>query len=281
MAPRIWLITGASSGFGRHLTELVLSRGETVVAAVRRPAALSDLSSKHTSESLLVLKMDVTQPRNVIDGFDQVRKAFGRLDVVVNNAGWAMFGEVEGFQESIVRDLLETNFWGAALVTREAVKFFREVNPTGVGGRLIQNSSQVGVAALPTSGFYAASKAALEAISEALAAELDPAWNIKVTLIEGGGFQTEGVGKIVWQPDNPAYSHLKSQLARGFVPSGDPKKAVKVFYEVASLPAPPLHLPLGKDSIALIRSKWASVSAEVDRHEYLSGDLEVDDRVHD
>ncbi|KAI9065947.1 NAD-P-binding protein [Trametes sanguinea] len=280
MSPRIWLITGTSTGMGRSLAEFLLEKGEIVVATLRSPEVIDDLKSKYPSERLAVHKLDVTKEDQIVDVFAFVKERFGRLDVVVNNAGYAMAGELEATKEADARAIFETNFWGAVHVTREAVKFFREVNPAGVGGRLLQISSQAGVAVAPATGYYSATKFALEAISEALAAELDPAWNIKVTVIELGGFRTPGVEKIIWASPHPAYNKpdLPSNLFRksGLNANGDPKKAANAYYELVALQDPPLHLPLGKECISVIRKKLTDFSAMVDEYAYLSADLEVD-----
>ncbi|KAH9889898.1 NAD-P-binding protein [Cubamyces lactineus] len=282
MSPRVWFITGSANGFGRFLTEHVLSQGEVVVATARRTSPLDDLKTKYPSDRLMVVKVDVSNSREIADAFAQVKAAFGRLDVVVNNAGWGVFGEVEAVREEDARAMFDTNFWGAVNVSREAVKFFREVNAPGVGGRLLQISSLLGVGGGPGVGFYSATKFALEGVSESLAAELDPAWNIKVTIIEPGGYRTDGLSKVQWATAHPAYANpeLPATKMRGFwdkiSPSGDPRKAAKSFYEIASLPDPPLHLPLGKDAIAKVRGKIASLSSDTNKYEYLSQDLELD-----
>ncbi|CAL1703529.1 unnamed protein product [Somion occarium] len=178
--PRVWFITGTSSGFGRLTTEKVLSHGDIVVATARKPEALDDLKSQYPSSKLLVLPLDVTDYQQIKDAFSKAKDAFGRIDIVFNNAGRGLVGEVEGIPEEEARALFDTNFWGAMNVSREAVRFFREENKPA-GGRLLVNSSRVGIQAMPLIGFYSATKHALEGITKALAQELDPAWNIKVT----------------------------------------------------------------------------------------------------
>ncbi|KAI0642844.1 NAD-P-binding protein [Trametes meyenii] len=281
-SPRVWFITGTSTGFGRRLTELVLSKGEIAVATARRPSALDDLKEKYTPDRLLILKLDVTQPREIVAAFATVKETFGRLDVVVNNAAGGLLTEVEAAQDADMRAMFEINFWGAANVTSAAVQFFREVNAPGVGGRLLQISSKVGIGGEAAMGYYSASKFALEGLTESLAAELDPAWNIKVTLIEPGGFQTEAVNKAAFGPEHPAYSsnpELPSSRLRRlwgtFALPGDPWKAVEAFYEIAALPEPPLHLPLGKDSVEFARRKAAKLTADTDKYEYFSENLDI------
>lgn len=140
------------------MTELVLSKGDKVVATLRKPEVLSDLTAKYGSSQLLVLKLDVTKPQEIPAAFAKAKQAFGKIDVVFNNAGWSIFGETESVSEEQGRAMFDTNFWGAANVMKEAVRFFREENAPGVGGHLINNSSMVGISALPTTSYYAASK---------------------------------------------------------------------------------------------------------------------------
>ncbi|KAI0671249.1 NAD-P-binding protein [Trametes maxima] len=281
-SPRVWFITGTTSGFGRALTELALSKGEIVVATARRPSVLDNLKAQHTASQLLVVNLDVTEPNAIVAAFAQATKAFGRVDVVVNNAGWGALGEVESIRDADARAMFEANFWGAANVSREAVRVFREVNEP-VGGRLLQISSMTGISGNASWSYYSASKFALEGLTESLFHDLDPAWNIKVTIIEPGGFRTEGHGKVIWSPAHPAYSnpdlpisHIR-KLVGNFTPSGDVQKAVRAIYDVAGLPEPPLHLPLGKDAVALARQKITSLTVDADKYEYFSTDLEVDE----
>lgn len=151
-------VTGASSGFGRQLTELALANGDNVVATLRKPPVLDDLKSRYPPARLLVLKLDVTKPLEITQAFAHAQDTFGRIDIVFNNAGYGLLAEVEGTPDETARALFETNFWGSANVSREAVRFFREVNKPGVGGRLLTVSSFVGLSPLPCSGYYSAAK---------------------------------------------------------------------------------------------------------------------------
>ncbi|RPD56666.1 NAD-P-binding protein [Lentinus tigrinus ALCF2SS1-7] len=280
--PRVWFITGTSSGIGRALVELILEEGENVIATVRSLSALDDLTHTYPSTRLLVLQLDVTHPDHIIDAFATAKAAFGRIDVVVNNAGWGDLGEVETMDEKKGRGLLETNFWGALHVTKEAIRLFRDDNPPGVGGRLLQMSSFLGLAGSPATGYYAASKFALEGITETLAAEIDPAWNIKITLLEPGWIRSSITSKIEWPPEHPSYStnaNLPTSVMRkgtidDFVTWKNTRRSAAVFYKAASLPNPPLHLVVGKDAIASTRQKIASLSELVDLYESWSEGLE-------
>ena len=154
----VLLVTGTSSGIGRTLVQLILEKGENVAATARSPAALDDLAQTYPPTRLLVLRLDVTQPDQIIDAFSAAKKAFGRIDVVVSNAGWGDLGEVEAMDERKGRGLLETNFWGALHVSKEAIRFFRDDNPPGIGGRLLSMSSYLGLSGFPAAGYYVASK---------------------------------------------------------------------------------------------------------------------------
>lgn len=181
-APRVWLskcsvtillrrltwtfaVTGSSSGFGRVLTELALSKGDIVVATLRKPEVLKELQDRTSAEKLLVLKVDVTKDEDVLNAFTKAKERFGRIDVVINNAGHGLSSLVEVTPDDAARGIFETNFWGAARVNREAVRAFRDSNPAGAGGRLIVISSEYGIIAYPTTGYYSATKHGVYLIS--------------------------------------------------------------------------------------------------------------------
>jgi len=149
-------VTGASSGFGRSMTQLLLDKGDKVIATLRNLDDISDLSSQVPSSQLLVIQLDVTKSAEVAAAFARAKEVFSRIDVVFNNAGLGLTGEVESVSEEEARQMFEVNFWGAMYVSKEAVKFFREVNKP-IGGRLLQVSSRFGVMGGPASGFYSAS----------------------------------------------------------------------------------------------------------------------------
>jgi NAD(P)-dependent dehydrogenase (short-subunit alcohol dehydrogenase family) len=275
---RVWFITGASSGFGRSMTELLLNKGDKVVATLRHVDALSDLSVQFPSQ-LLVIQLDVTNSAGVSAAFTRANEAFGRIDVVFNNAGQSVTGEVESVSEEEARQMFEVNFWGAMYVSKEAVKFFREVNKP-IGGRLLQVSSRLGLVGGPASAFYSASKFALEGLSESLAKELDPAWNIKVTIIEPGPFRT----KIFKEnqhitPQHPAYANpdLPSSQSRQFIVSdnidGDADKAVVAIEKLTHLDDVPMRLPLHRRVIVSTRDKIKSLTEDVNKFESWSEDL--------
>ncbi|KAK7457196.1 hypothetical protein VKT23_010494 [Stygiomarasmius scandens] len=284
--PQVWFVTGSSSGLGREVVEHVLSSGNIAVATLRNPSVLSDLASQYDSVKLLILKLDVTNPSEIKAAFAKVKETYGRLDVVYNNAGYASLGEIEGTPDDVARGLFEVNFWGSTNVALEAVRFFREENPTP-GGRLLQASSIVGIMPLPGIGYYTASKHALEGISGALAKELKPEWNIKITIIEIGGFVTKGQGSIVVTPPHPAYKDGPTTAFRAYIQGppigGDAKKAAREIYNIAlnlenkfneDSKGVPLRIPLGKDAISAVGGQLDAMKNDVERAGIWSEDLE-------
>ncbi|OJT10626.1 hypothetical protein TRAPUB_12874 [Trametes pubescens] len=291
-APRVWLITGSSSGFGRETVIQALESGDKVIATLRKPAALDNLAKKYPADRLRIIRLDVTKPAEIDAAFFQAKAAFGRVDIVFNNAGFVAIGENEAFPDDVARSLFEVNFWGAVHVSQRAVRFFREENKPQ-GGLLLQNSSLAGLVGVPVVGFYSATKHALQGFSESLAKELDPAWNIKVALIEPGAFKTSVFNidtNMIVVPQHPAYANpaLPVYHERGaFLKSGgqelpdssadlepaDTSRAVAKIIEFSRLPSPPLHFPLGKDAISAVRDKVKTLVEEIDQYESWSDNL--------
>ncbi|KAJ3544826.1 hypothetical protein NM688_g5697 [Phlebia brevispora] len=251
---RIWFITGTSTGIGRALTESVLAAGEIVVAAVRKPAALEELQSRYPDPKLVVCQADVANADQINRAFETIKERFGRLDVVVNNAGYSTCCEMEGIPDDAARQQLEINFWGPVNICRQAVKFFRDVNPKGRGGRIVNVSSAGGYSTNPCFSFYCASKFALEGFTQALNQEMVPEWNIKAVLIEPGGIETNIKDNLVFFPTPPAYKD-PSTPSQAFVNwalkaplLGLPDRVAKVIMRIVDEPEPPLRLPLGTDA---------------------------------
>jgi len=148
-------VTGSSVGLGRSTVEHLLAQGDKVVATLRKPPALSDLSAKYPASQLIVVKLDVTSPAEIKAAFAKAIETFGRVDVVYNNAGYGSLGEIEGTPDDVARGVFEVNFWGSTNVAREAVRIFRDVNKPS-GGRLLQASSMSGSVGMPGIGYYSA-----------------------------------------------------------------------------------------------------------------------------
>ncbi|KIJ64083.1 hypothetical protein HYDPIDRAFT_112615 [Hydnomerulius pinastri MD-312] len=275
---KVWFVTGASSGFGRSMTETLLKQGHEVVATLRKPEALSDLVAKYPSTQLLVVKCDVTQSADITAAFTKAHEAFGRVDVVFNNAGQMITGEVEAVAEADARVMFDINFWGAAQVSREAVRFFREVNQPR-GGRLLQVSSGLGLTGHASCAFYT-----LEGFSESLADELDPAWNIKITVIEPGPFRTQiSQANCQMAPVHPAYanpslpgSQFRTIFTQDFLYDGDPDKACVAIEKVSRLENPPMRLPLHRRVVEMATRKGKSLQEVAEQYGSWSKDLYFD-----
>ncbi len=203
---KIWFITGASRGFGRTWTEAALERGDSVVATAHDTATLTDLVDRF-GDRVLPLRLDVTDRAAAFEVVAKAHSHFGRLDVIVNNAGYGLLGAVEELGEDDLRRIIDTNVFGAIWVTQAAIPFLREQR----SGHILQVSSIGGITAYPYVGGYNASKWALEGISQALAGELAP-FGIKVTLIEPDSFATGFGATASFVDPNPAYDPLRASL---------------------------------------------------------------------
>lgn len=238
-------ITGASRGFGKLWTEAFLKRGDRVAATSRNAAAFKDLAEKY-GDQFLPLSLDITDREAVFNTVKKVKEHFGNLDVVINNAGYGVFGAVEEVGEKAVREVFEANVFGTLWVTQAALPIFREQG----SGHVIQLSSVLGVWSLPTLGIYNATKFAVEGFSEALESEVKD-FGIHVTLIEPNGYTTDfGGSSAVHGEAIPAYDVLKSTLGEteGLLPEdyGKPEATVPAILQLIDSENPPLRLFLGK-----------------------------------
>jgi NAD(P)-dependent dehydrogenase (short-subunit alcohol dehydrogenase family) len=252
---RVWFVTGASRGFGRSFVEAALSQGDKVAATARDTAALDDLVTAH-GPAVLPIQLDVTDRTAVGHAVQHAVEHFGRLDVVVNNAGYGLFGAVEEITEQQLRDQLETNLFGAVWVTQAALPHMREQG----SGHLVQVSSVGGIAAFPLLGGYHASKWALEGLSEALAQEV-AGLGIKVTLVEPAPFATDWAGSSgVFADPDPAYEQARADIAarRQGVAPGDPSAAGNALLEIVNADNPPLRVFFGTAGPAMVPSIYAA-----------------------
>ncbi len=215
---KVWFVTGASKGFGREFVLGALGRGDKVAATARNIDTLADLVDQY-GDAVLALRVDVTDREQVFAAVSAAQEEFGRLDVVVNNAGYGLFGTVEEITERQLRDQLETNLFGVLHVTQAVLPILREQG----SGHIIQISTIGGVAAFPTLGGYHASKWALEGMTEALAQEVG-GFGIKVTLVEPGGFDTDwGSASATVADALPQYAPLHAAMTqRSGAPSPKP-----------------------------------------------------------
>ncbi|MEU9856596.1 SDR family NAD(P)-dependent oxidoreductase [Streptomyces sp. NPDC047974] len=251
---KVWFVTGSSRGFGRRFVEAALDRGDRVAATARDAGNLSDLSGRY-GDAVLALTLDVTDKDAVFAAVGRAREHFGRLDVVVNNAGYGLFGAVEELTERALRDQLETNLFGALWVTQAALPHLREQG----GGHIVQISSTGGVAAWPLVGGYHASKWALEGLTESLAQEVADL-GIQVTLIEPGAYATDWGGEsAVHSEPIPAYDGAREALG-AFVATldlGDPAAAGRALLEVVDADEPPLRVFLGTQGNEMLPQVYA------------------------
>ncbi|KUL52428.1 SDR family NAD(P)-dependent oxidoreductase [Streptomyces sp. NRRL S-1521] len=242
---RVWLITGASRGLGKAFTEAALARGDRVVAAARNVETLTDLAGDHPGQ-LVPLPLDVTDRRGVFDAVERAAGAFGGLDIVVNNAGAMLYGMVEEATEEQIRAHMDVNFYGAVWVAQAVLPHLRARG----GGRLLQVTSMGSGGGMATVGYYGASKAALDSVSEALAMEVE-GFGIKVTIVQMGGYNTGlfTAGTTNTRPMEP-YQPLREQMEAmwGDAVAPEPETAAPVIMELASLPDPPRRLIVGSQS---------------------------------
>jgi NAD(P)-dependent dehydrogenase (short-subunit alcohol dehydrogenase family) len=272
---RTWLITGASRGFGRRLAETVLESGEQVLATARRPEQLADLVSRYGG-LVRTAALDVTDPEAARVAVSAAVEAFGRLDVVVNNAGYANSGPIEEMAEKDFREQFEANFFGVVNVTRAALPVLREQR----SGVFVQFSSVGGrVGGTPGMGAYQSAKFAVEGFSEVLASEVAP-FGVKVIIVEPGAFRTDWQGSSMELHEvGTDYAETvgamnKYRAENNGTQPGDPTRAAHVIIDTVNHPAPPRRLLLGAQAVtsALAAGEaraeetrtWADVSAAAD-----------------
>ena len=252
---KVWFITGASKGFGREWAEAALDRGDKVAATARKPETL-DALVKQYGDAVLPLQLDVTD-RDA--DFAAVRRAadhFGRLDIVINNAGYGHFGMIEELTEPEVRAQLETNFFGALWVTQAALPILRAQG----SGHIVQVSSIGGISAFPTVGAYHASKWALEGFSQALSQEV-AGFGIDVTLIEPGGFSTDWAGpSSEHSPEMPEYDEVRQvrNQQRASASAGDPTATRAAILKVVDADKPPLRIFFGEAPLGIATKDYES-----------------------
>jgi NAD(P)-dependent dehydrogenase (short-subunit alcohol dehydrogenase family) len=259
----VWLITGCSTGFGRELAEAVRGRGHRLVATARSPDAIADLAE---AGRVLTCRLDVTDRASIDATVAAAMAAFGRIDVLVNNAGHGLFGCVEEVPDDRARALFDTNFFGMVDVLRAVLPVMRAQG----SGRILNLTSNGGRFAFPGMGFYHATKFAAEGLSEALAQEI-AAFGIKLSIIEPGGFTTDFMGRSMAMGDfMPEYGHVREflgSLAGGYR-MGEPAAAARAMIAVAEMADPPLRVALGptaKDEIL------ARLTTDIESYEANSG----------
>src|SRR5258707_2059036 len=272
--PQVWLITGSSRGLGRALAQAVLDQGHKLVATARNPAQLADLAERY-GDQVRTVALDVTDEQAADSAIKTAFEAFGRLDVLVNNAGYGDVGPIEDTSLADFRAQIETNLFGVIKVTKATIPLMREQR----SGHILQLSSIGGRVGALARAPYSAAKWGVEGFSEVLAKEVGPL-GIKVTIIEPGGFRTDFAGSSTTiREGRPEYDSTIGAVARfqrdyNGVQPGDPVRAAAVIIHVASLDEPPLRLLLGSDAVHIVEQadlarieadkKWRDLSVSTD-----------------
>ncbi len=270
-ASPVWFITGCSTGFGREIARLVLERGGRVVATARDAARVADLAAV-APERALALSLDVTAPAQVASAVAAAQARFGGIDVLVNNAGYGYQSSVEEGEEAEIRAQFDANAFGLFALTRAVLPGMRARGT----GHVISISSVAGLVGFPASGYYAASKHAVEGWSDALAAEVGPL-GIRVTCVEPGPFRTDWAGRSLKQTPSliadyaaTAGARLKATSGNSGLQAGDPVRAAVAIIAMSEMAQPPRHLVLGAWGYDAVTASLKKRLAEIERFRKLS-----------
>ncbi len=264
----VWFITGCSTGFGRELSKILLSRGYRAVVTARDPAKVADLVEGHGDQAL-ALALDVEKQPQIDAAVEAAHKRFGRIDVLVNNAGYGYLAAIEEGEDADIRAMFETNFFGLAALTRAVLPIMRAQK----SGAIVNVSSMGGFIGFPGSGYYAATKFAVEGLSESLSKEVAP-FGIKVVIVEPGPFRTDWAGRSLKTPKRPIEAYAETAIARrrqtqGYSGSqpGDPVRGAEAIIAAVEAPDPPLRLVLGSFAYDAMGAELEAV-----RKEYAAGE---------
>ncbi|KXH84653.1 SDR family NAD(P)-dependent oxidoreductase [Chryseobacterium kwangjuense] len=266
---KVWFITGASKGMGLEVAKLILAKGDRVIATSRNLKELKE-NLVGDNKNLLLLKLDITEEKEVKTAIGQSIEKFGQIDVLLNNAGYYLVGSLEEISDLEFRRTLDVNVFGMVNVIRNIMPYFR-----GQGsGHVINTASNMGYIGYGNTGSYNAAKFAVIGLSEALAKEVKP-FGIKVTVIAPGMFKTNFMGSTLSVAENliPEYNveaHVKMLRNFNGHQPGDPKKLAEVLYEISTMEEPPLHLPLGTDSYLSIVEYRKGEAVELEKWKHLS-----------
>ncbi len=273
---KVWFITGASAGFGKAFAEYAISQQYNVVVTARRLEKLAELEAM-APDQVLAQKMDVTDNSQIEEAVDKTMKRFGRIDVLINNAGYGTVGAVEETPEDELRAQMETNFFGAIAVTKAVLPHMRDQQ----SGAIVNMSSMGGQMSFGGFGPYSASKFALEGASEALTQEVAP-FGIKVMIVEPGAFRTDFAGSALkHMPEMEAYKDIVGgtrEFAQGMdqTQEGDPAKAAIAIDKALLADNTPLRLQLGEDAINAVRDHSEHLLAELESWQVVGSDTKVD-----
>jgi NAD(P)-dependent dehydrogenase (short-subunit alcohol dehydrogenase family) len=279
VAPKVWLITGCSTGFGRALAEAVLKKGDSLLATAREPEQLRALIEDYP-ETAKAVRLDVTLSQDIQAAVETAIATFGRIDVLVNNAGHGMIAALEEVSDAEIHQFFETNFLGALRLIRTVLPGMRQQG----SGHIVNLSSTAGLVGFAGSSLYCGAKFALEGTSEALAKEVE-SFGIKVTLIEPGAFRTDFNGRSLAAAKQPidAYATLSGATLQWFKQMdgqqpGNPAQAAQAIIQAVESPHPPMRLALGTDAISLIQEKLESVKTDLEAWQQVSVSTDYPDR---
>lgn len=265
---KVWFITGCSTGFGRELAKEALQQGNKVVVTARKPDEVKDLVAQF-SETAIAVKLDVTKPEDIKSSVQQAMNKFGRIDVLVNNAGIGYFGAIEESEEEEVRRMFEINVFGLANMTKEVLPIMRKQR----GGHIVNVASIGGLVAFPAVGFYNATKFAVDGFSESLSKEVAPL-GINVTVIAPSGFRTDWAGRSANEAktvieDYATTAGQNRNNIRGYSGKqpGDPERAAKAIIKAVESENPPLRLLLGAAALRGARNKIKELQRDIDAWE--------------
>jgi NAD(P)-dependent dehydrogenase (short-subunit alcohol dehydrogenase family) len=272
-----WLITGCSTGFGREIARAALEAGHSVVVTARRADAVRDFVDEFGDRAVAVA-LDVTDVGQVAAAVAAAENAFGGIDVLVNNAGHGYLSAVEEGEDAEVRKLFDVNYFGAVDMIKAVLPAMRARG----SGHIVNMSSMTGLVANPPNAYYSSTKFALEAVTEALAAEVRPL-GIKVTAIEPGAFRTDWATRSMKESATPITDYAdvaaRKDLIKQFADHlpGDPRKVAEAVLMVTELDDPPLRLLLGRDVLKAMRDKIAATSASIEEWKSITKDVNFPD----
>lgn len=277
---KVWLITGSSTGFGRSLTEAVLQHGDRVLATARKPEQLDDLVQQYPNTAKAI-RLDVTNPQDVNDAVNAAIATFGRIDVLVNNAGYGLIGALEEVSDEQIQRNFDTNLFGAIHMMRAVLPIMRQQG----SGHIVNMSAIAGFTNELGFSIYGGAKFALEGVSEAVRGEVAP-FGIKVTIVEPGPFRTDFIGRSLdraarpideYQPTVGKFLQFLNTI-EGKQP-GDPVKAANAMIQVVESENPPLRLVLGHYAYSKFRQKIESLTQELDTWETLAINTDFEDAI--
>lgn len=269
-----WLITGCSTGIGREIARAALQAGHQVAVTARRIETVQDVADEY-GEQARAIALDVTDTGQITAAVQTAQREFGGIDVLVNNAGHGYLSAVEEGEDLAVRKLFDTNYFGVVDMIKAVLPEMRERR----SGHIVNISSMTGLVANPPNAYYSSTKFALEALTEALAAEVKP-MGIKVTAIEPGAFRTDWAARSMQETHSTIDDYAENVGARKTLIKqfandlpGDPRKVAAAVLMVTGLDEPPLRLLLGRDVLKAVRDKLASMSASIDEWEAVTRDV--------